>query len=112
MQNSITPKGGIRTTLVLIQKNDLRSGARAAESGSLLRSCARKGTGGSNPPCSDNGILKYQKIPNLWGKVTGYRNVGGFETPRSCKNSKAKALLKKNPAHGRAGERGGACTAD
>ena len=28
------------------------SGARVAESGSLLRSCTHPGTGGSNPPCS------------------------------------------------------------
>ena len=56
MQNSTPRKGGFEPHRFVLKKDDPWSGARAAESGSLLRSCAPKGYRGFESPLLRNGM--------------------------------------------------------
>ena len=90
------------------------SGAREAESGSLLRSCAPKGYRGFESLLLRNkktlrvffilGVLCY---PERIASQNSIIPKEGFETERCCVKRKAEALFKTSSCAGRAGQRAG-----
>ena len=88
-----------------IDENTWR-GARAAESGSLLRSCTRKGTVGSNPTLSDTFTVpiaqldraldcgsKGRRFESSWARFTDLNFIGEMRERLNRTDSKFVGLL-------------------